>query len=177
MLYRKFNGVWSYVCTFSATDPGLQISGTRIMYTDTSVAGNYGKGYIYSVAAKRGSQVTSYDTKGVAIYRLTPPSLTKITNSASGKATVTWKGVFGRTETNGAYDLQIATETDAKASTDNFVSVITRPGYAYNVTSATISGLKKGTKYVFRIRCSKTNKDRGTYYSEYSKWMSVVIGK
>ena len=58
MLYRKFNGVWSYVCTFNASDPELQISGTRIMYTDTSVAGNYGKGYIYSVAAKRGSQFT-----------------------------------------------------------------------------------------------------------------------
>ena len=86
---------------------------------------------------------------------------------------MTWQGVFGRTETNGAYDLQYATEADAKAG--KWKSVSQRLGNT--TTKTTVTGLKKGTKYIFRIRCSKTNKDRGTYYSEYSKWMSVVIGK
>ena len=175
LLYRKFNGVWDYICEFSATDPELQISGNTIMYTDTSVAANYGKGYIYSVAAKRGSETTSYDTKGSAIYRLTPPTLTKITNPRAGVLTVSWKGVFGRTETNGNYDLQCAEYKDGKAGT--FRSITTLPGYDYQTTERTISGFRKGARYVFRIRCSKTNKDRGTYYSEYSPWLSIIVTK
>ena len=175
MIYRKFNGEWSYVCTVSATDSDLQISGNTIMFTDTSVAQNYGKGYIYSVAAKNGDRVTTYDKKGAAIYRLTPPALTKITNPAGGTATITWKGVFGRTETNGCYDLQYAEYKDGKAG--EFRSVAALPGFDNLTLSTTVSGLKKGSRYVFRIRCSKTNKDRGTYYSEYSKWLSITITK
>ena len=88
---------------------------------------------------------------------------------------MTWSSVFGKTETNGAYDLQYATDADAKAG--NWTSVIAKPGYGYKVTSATVTGLKKGVKYQFRIRCSKTNKDRGTFYSEYSPWLSVQVKK
>ena len=175
VIYRKFNGVWSRIYTVKANDPELQISGETIMYTDTSVAADYGKGYIYSVAAKREEYITGYDTKGAAIYRLTPPALTTITNSEAGTAVVSWKGVFGSTETNGAYDLQYAEYKDGKAG--EFISVIARPGYGHQTLSAVVSGLKKGSRYVFRIRCSKTNKDRGTYYSEYSKWLSVTIDK
>ena len=145
------------------------------MYTDTSVAKNYGKGYIYSVAGKNGSYETEYNTKGVAIYRLSPPALTKAVNSSSGSANVTWKGVFDKNETNGAYDLQYAEYKDGKAGT--FKSVTALPGYNNLTLSATVNGLKKGSRYVFRIRCSKTNKDRGTYYSEYSPWLSVTITK
>ena len=175
LLYRKYNGTWSHICTFKPDDPSLQIDGNKIMYTDISVAKNYGKGYIYSVSAIVGDLETSYDTKGAAIYRLTPPALTSITNSAAGNATITWKGVFGRTEINGAYDLQYAEYKDGKAGT--FKSVTTLPGYNNLTLSATVNGLKKGSRYVFRIRCSKTNKDRGTYYSEYSPWLSVTITK
>jgi hypothetical protein len=145
------------------------------MYTDTSVAAEYGKGYIYSVAAKREEYITTYDTKGAAIYRLTPPALTKITNSEAGTAVVVWNGVFGNTETNGAYDLQYAEYKDGK--TGEFRSVTALPGYGYQTLSTAVSGLTKGSRYVFRIRCSKTNKDRGTYYSEYSRWLSVTINK
>ena len=175
VIYRKFDGVWNNVCTVSADDPDLQINGNTIMYTDTSVAQNYGKGYIYSVAAKKGSKVTDFDHRGAAIYRLTPPALTKITNSANGTATVAWKGVFGKTETNGAYDLQYAEYKNGKAG--EFKSVIARPGFNHQTFGTTVTGLEKGCRYVFRIRCSKTNKDRGTYYSEYSRWLSVTIEK
>ena len=126
-----------------------------------------------SGSAKVGNTNVDYDKAGVAIYRLNPPTITKVTNSKAGTATVTWRSVFGRTETNGAYDLQYATEADAKAG--RWTNAKKLPGYAYNVNSVTVSGLKKGTKYIFRIRCSKTNKDRGTFYSEYSPWMSVTV--
>ena len=175
VIYRKYNGVWEPVRTISADSSELQADGNRLMYTDTTVARLYGKGYIYSVAAKKDDLTSTYNTAGVAIYRLTPPALISITNSAAGTATVTWKGVFGRTETNGAYDLQYAEYKDGKAGT--FKSVTALPGYNNLTLSATVNGLKKGSRYVFRIRCSKTNKDRGTYYSEYSPWLSVTITK
>ena len=175
VIYRKFNGSWSSLRTISAKSSELQASGNTLMYTDTSVASNYGKGYVYSVAAKDGSTVTTYDTKGCAIYRLKPPTLTKAVNSAAGTAIVYWSGVFGKTETNGHYDLQYAEYVNGKAGT--FKSVIKLPGYKYNVLKADVKGLKKGKTYVFRIRCSKTNKDRGTFYSEYSPWKTVKITK
>ena len=73
------------------------------------------------------------------------------------------------------YDLQYAEYKDGKAG--EFRSVAALPGFDNLTLSTTVSGLKKGSRYVFRIRCSKTNKDRGTYYSEYSKWLSVTIKK
>ena len=173
VIYRKYNGAWSQIRTISAYSSELQASGNTLMYTDTSVAANYGQGFIYSVAAKYGSATTSFDWVGKAIYRLKPPTLTKGTNSSSGTAAVQWKGVFGRTETNGNYDLQYAEYANGKAGT--FKSVTKLPGYNNLTLSAKVSGLKKGKKYVFRIRCSKTNKDRGTFYSEYSPWLSVSI--
>ena len=84
------------------------------MYTETSVASNYGKGYIYSVAAKSGTAYMKYDNVGKAIYRLKPSALAKITNSAAMTADVRWKDVFGKTETNGNYDLQFAEYANGK---------------------------------------------------------------
>ena len=174
-IWQKYKGVWRSIATVKPNDKSLQDGGSTLMYTDRTVKTGYGKGYIYSVSAKVGSVSVDYDKAGVAIYRLNPPSLKKVTNPSAGKLTITWKSVFGKTETNGAYDLQYATEANAKAG--KFTSARKLPGYGYNVTSATITGLKKGTKYVFRIRCSKTNKDRGTFYSEYSPWLSFTVKK
>ena len=50
-------GYWRAIRTISANSSELQIEGNRLMYTDKSVAKNYGKGYIYSVAAKKGNLV------------------------------------------------------------------------------------------------------------------------
>ena len=174
-IWQKYQGVWRSIKTVKPNDSSLQNSGNTLMYTDQTVKTGYGKGYIYSVSAKIGTTVVDYDKAGVAIYRLNPPTLKSAKNSKAGQAVVTWKGVFGRTETNGAYDLQYATEANAKAG--KWTNAKKLPGFAHNVTSATITGLKKGTKYVFRIRCSKTNKDRGTFYSEYSPWLSVTVKK
>ena len=57
------------------------------------------------------------------------------------------------------------------------IQLIKKVGYNNLTLSATVNGLKKGSRYVFRIRCSKTNKDRGTFYSEYSPWMSKTMNK
>ena len=42
-------------------------------------------------------------------------------------------------------------------------------------TKCAWTGLKKGTTCVFRIRCQKTNKDRGRTWSQYSAWKKCVV--
>ena len=171
VIWQKYQGVWKSIATVKAGDPSLQDGGSTLMYTDQTVKTGYGKGYIYSASAKIGSYSGDYDKAGVAIYRLNPPILKQITNKAANKVRVVWKGVFGKTETNGAYDLQYATEADAKAGKWTHVAA----PLGHRKTSVVLTGLKKNTKYVFRIRCSKTNKDRGTFYSEYSPWLSIKV--
>lgn len=170
-IYRKYDGAWGKIRTISATSSELQISGNTIMYTDTTVAKNYGKGYIYSVAAKNGPAVSSYNKIGKAIYRLKPPTL-KLKELSGGNITVSWSVIFRAGESNGHYDLQYTTYTNGKAGT--FTSIAKLPGLNYLTLYATMAGFYKGT-YVFRIRCSKTNKDRGTFYSEYSPWLKVEV--
>ena len=174
-IWQKYNGTWRSIKTVKPDDKTLENVANTLMYTDQTVKTGYGKGYIYSVSAKIGSLYIDYDKAGVAIYRLNPPILTKAVSKKAGAATVSWKGVFGKTETNGAYDLQYITEADSKAGKWTWQSVPQKLGNT--TTSTTVTGLKKGVKYIFRIRCSKTNKDRGTFYSEYSPWISVTVKK
>ena len=76
---------------------------------------------------------------------------------------MTWNSVACQ-----GYEVQYATEANAKAGKWTKMPQTKK-------TTLTVSGLKKGTKYVFRIRCQKTNKDRGTTWSEYSPWGSVTV--
>ena len=133
------------------------------MYTDTSVKTKYGEGYIYSVTTWLLEEETLFDYKGLAAYRLINPKFTKVTAAGGGKVTLTWNSVACQ-----GYEVQYATYSDAKAGKWTKMPQTTK-------TNLTISGLKKGTKYVFRIRCQKTNKDRGTTWSEYSPWGSVTV--
>ena len=162
-IWRKYQGAWSRIATVSASDSSLEHKANTLMYTDTSVKTKYGYGYIYSVAAKRGSVTTAYNKTGLAAYRLAPPALTGGTNSAAGKALIKWKS----TPCHG-YQLQYCISSNTSKWTSLPVT---------SSLSKTVSGLKKGKKYYFRIRCYKTNKDRGTTWSEYSPWVSVVIKK
>ena len=134
------------------------------MYTDTSVKTKYGQGYIYSVSAVNSVGASKYNTLGLAAYRLVNPNISKVVANGSGKATVTWTKVACQ-----GYEVQYATEANAKKDKWTKAKEV-----KYGKTSQTISGLKKGQKYIFRIRCEKTNKDRGTTWSQYSAWKTVV---
>ena len=162
VIYRKYKGVWSEIRTISASSSELQRNGSALMYTDTSVKYNYGEGYIYSVAAKRGSLVSTYDTKGSAIYRLNPPQNPTGVKAGDGKAKISW----GKVPCLG-YEVQYY---ETGLGTQNWVKCPQTASLAQ-----TISGLKKGKGYGFRIRCYKTNKDRGTYYSEYTRTFYVKV--
>ena len=161
VVYRKYKGIWSAIATVSANDSSLQRSGSTLMYTDPSVKSKYGEGYIYSVAARQGSTTTAFNKAGLAIYRLTPPSFTDGYNIYGKMALLSWSRVNCQ-----GYQLQYA----AKNNTGKWTVLSTQ-----TLRTRLVTGLNKGMRYYFRIRCCKTNVDRGTTWSEYSPWYGVTI--
>ncbi len=140
----------------------LQKDGGNYKYIDTTVKNNYGKGYIYSVAVdSNGSKL--YDTVGLALYRLKAPTIISVTQDSSGSVTVTW----AKEDCHG-YEIQY--------SQDNGKTWIKAPMVNSGSTvKLSISGLSSGKEYVFRIRCQKTNGDRGTIWSPYSPWTKTNV--
>ena len=159
-IMKKTNGKWAEVVTVKASS--LTKDGGNYKYIDTSVKGNYGRGYIYSVAIKDSKGNLLYDTYGLPLYRLRQPSITSITSS-SGKVTLNWTA----TECQG-HEVQYSADNGKSWQKAEEV----KDG---KQTSQTLSGLKKGTTYVFRIRCQKTNKDRGRTWSQYSEWKKCTV--
>ena len=151
-------GIWIEVTTVNAED--LEQAGNTLKYIDGSVKDNNGKGYIYSVKAKNGNVTSDYDKKGLAFYRLTPPGFVSGVSNVKGEVTLTWKKVDAH-----GYEVQY--------SLDGGKTWIKVP--QTTDTTTTIKGLESGKTYVFRIRCQKTNKDRGTTWSYYSKWLKVNV--
>ncbi len=162
VIYRKYKGVWSPIRTIAADSTELQVNGNRLMYTDTSVKNNYGEGYIYSVAAKKGSKTTAYNAKGSAIYRLTPPQLPGGKKLEDGVAFIVWNMVNCHGFEVQYYETGLGSQNWIKCEKTSTLN-------------QTIKGLKKGKGYGFRIRCYKTNADRGTYYSEYTKTFYIKV--
>lgn len=159
-LMRKYNGVWQNVRTLSVSS--LTMEGSSYRYIDAEIAGNYGMGYIYSIAVMNGGKLV-YDTRGLPLYRLKQPTIKTISSSTKGSVTLTWTQ-----ENCHGYEIQY--------SADNGNSWIRYPQIINGTTvTATINGLNPGSKYAFRIRSQKNNKDRGTTWSQYSAWRSITV--
>jgi len=161
VIHRKFEGVWSKVKTVKADSDELKVNGNKLMYVDTQVADRYGQGFIYSVAAIRGSQTTTYNTAGIAIYRLHPVNPTGV-KTGDGTAKISWSKVDCHGYEVQYYETGTTTPTWVKAPQTTSLSQV-------------ISGLKAGKTYGFRVRSFKTNPVRGTYFSEYSKVIYVKL--
>ncbi len=159
-IYQKKDGSWVKITTVAATSASLTTAGSGVMYIDTTVRNNYGKGYIYSVSALRGSSETSYDKTGLAIYRLKPPTIQSVTSAGSGKVTVKWSSVDCL-----GYELSYSVKGSDKWTACPKTTSL----------SKTISGLSKNKTYIFRIRCYKTNAARGTFYSSYGNFYTFTV--
>lgn len=86
IIYRKTTDGWTRVATVKG-------SGT-VSYTDKTAKA--GVTYRYTVKAYYSSYFSAYNTNGVAVRRLTTPTLKSATSSKSG-ITVTWNKVTGAT--------------------------------------------------------------------------------
>ena len=164
-IFRKVSGGnWLLIKTISATDPGLVKSGTRLMYTDTAVKDKYSTVFTYSVAAKKGGKVSSFDPTGKVVNRLKPPTVTSIKQSGTDKAAISWSSVPCR-----AYELQYF---DTSEKPYKYIKAGITTG-----TGRTVSGLQKGKTYGFRLRCYvlESTSPSSVMYSEYTipKYLTI----
>ena len=86
IVYRKTTGGWTKVATVKG-------AGT-VSYTDKTAKA--GTTYKYTVKAYYGSYVSAYNTSGVAVRRLTTPTLKSVTSAKAG-VTFNWNKVTGAT--------------------------------------------------------------------------------
>ena len=162
LVMRKYKGVWAPVGN-PVSVSSLQKEGGYYKIFDETIRDKYGEGYIYSVVACKGSHRSEFDTKGLPLYRLRAPTILSVTSTQSGKAVISWTQ-----EACQGYEVQYSSDNGAHWTKATQV----KDGSS---TVQIISGLTSGKKYVFRIRCQKTNKDRGTTWSPYSPWKSVNV--
>ncbi|MCD7761024.1 MAG: fibronectin type III domain-containing protein, partial [Clostridiales bacterium] len=128
-----------------------------------AVKSKNGTTYVYAVRPYSGSTLGSYT--GKTTVRLTTPTLSSVTNSASKKMTVKWSKVSGVT----GYQIQYSTSS-------SFSSYTTVKVTGASSVSKVISSLTKGKTYYVRIRTYKTVSGTN-YYSGWSSKKSVKISK
>ena len=153
-IHRKYNGKWSLVTTVALDD--LDYENNCLKYIDKSIRDKYGEGYIYSVSANKGKTTSSYNKVGLALYRLKQPTITTLNVLSKTSVRISWK-----LENAQSYELQYSTnngKTWTKLPQTSKDYIIVRD-------------LIPNQRYYFRLRTAKTNKDRGTTWSAYSKWI------
>ena len=156
-IYRKVkSGSWERIAEVKG--------GTTAAYTDKGVKSENGTVYVYTVRAYSG-KTKSYYESGKTICRLTTPSISGLTNTATKKMTVKWKK---DTKVTG-YQIQYSTSSE-------FTDVKTVTVKKNSITSASISKLTKNKKYYVRIRKYKKVSDKN-YYSAWSSVKSIKIAK
>lgn len=158
-VYRKASGDKSYkkIATIK--------SGSTVSYMDKSVQKNNGKAYTYTIRPYNGKVMGSY--AGKSLYRLTTPTLSSASNSASKSVKVSWK----KGSSINGYQIQYS--TDSKFSKNNQTVLVE----SASTTSTTIKSLTKGSTYYVRIRTYKTNSNGTKYYSGWTGSKSVKVSK
>lgn len=156
-VYRKTAKTkWKRIATVNGRD--------RLTYTDKSIRSKNGARYFYTVRAFNGKKLSSYDKKGMQIYRMKAPALTKASGKASKKMLIKWK----RNKKASGYKIQYSTSSKFKKNLGN---VTIKSG---KTTSKTVSNLKKKGTYYVRIRSYKKVNGK-IYYSGWSGAKKVKV--
>ena len=157
VIMRKENGVWSEIRTVNASS--LAKEGNNYKYVDEEVKTRYGKGFIYSVAAKDSNGKLLYDTTGLALYRLTVPEIKNVKREATDDFKSTVVLSWTKVDCHG-YEVQVSLDggNSWESVVETTSSVVRMKGFSHECDC------------VFRIRSQKTNPDRGTTWSQYSSW-------
>jgi hypothetical protein len=162
IIMRKQDGIWQDIAEISAEEAAYQNGACR--FIDEEIAAEYGKGFIYSVAVRNDEDVLCYDSLGLPLYRLNAPEVLSatVTYSAEGdtQLLISWTA----TEAH-SYEVQCSSD---KGSTWKKIG---RTESAYLL----IDGFEPEENTVIRVRCEKTNQDRGTVWSQYSSWKKLII--
>lgn len=156
-VYRKTAKTnWKRIAKVSGRD--------KLTYTDKAVRTKNGARYFYTVRAFNGKKLSSPDKKGLQIFRMTAPTLTKVTGGTSKKMLIKWK----QNKKASGYKIQYSTSSRFDK---NLGKVTIRSG---KITSKTVSKLKKKGTYHVRI-CSYKKVNGKIYYSGWSSVKKVKI--
>ncbi len=154
-IYRRVNnGAWTLLKTISNRN--------TVSYTDTTAVN--GRFYSYTVRGYIGSVQSSYNQKGLSIFRLRSPySISKCVSSTAGQVTLSW-------DKNGsATGYQVVYSTNSSFS--NAVRVKVKGNRAGGTT---IKNLVKGKTYYFRLQTYKTVNGKN-YFSGLCGKKSVKV--
>lgn len=162
--WAKVEGATGYVIYRNNKKAKIIQSGSTLTWTDTAANTN-GTKYTYRIVA-RALLGESPLSKTLAIWRLTPPAVTAVRNTASMKATVTYTGNTRATGYQIQYNTLKTFKTGNRAVNINSAST----------TYRTLSKLTKGKTWYVRVRACKTvNGVR--YCSSWSPAKAVKILK
>ncbi|MCI7099158.1 MAG: hypothetical protein MR966_09715 [Lachnospiraceae bacterium] len=140
-------------------------NGTVLSWTDKHATEN-GTKYVYMVKAYKtvsGTAYTSTSSSSKTIYRLSRPTISGLTNSASKTFKVTW----GKNTKASGYQVQYATAS-------SFSGAKTKTYSGYSSVTKSVNGLTKGKTYYVRVRSYKTV-GNVKYYSAWSTAKKVKI--
>ena len=153
------------------------VDATQTTYMDTSIKDNcWGKVYVYYVRCRAGADLSPRG-EGKTLQRLAPMKITSIKNNAKGQAAIVYTVSSGSNKAFG-YEIQYAekkADLYSQSGTFKKLSMNSR-----NSLTWTITGLKKGTMYYFRIRAyvnytHSVTKVITRTWSQYSGVESVKI--
>ncbi|MCC8101131.1 MAG: leucine-rich repeat protein [Clostridiales bacterium] len=167
--WKKVTGADGYYVKRKTSDGSYKVvatitSGSTLKYVDTDVKSKYGTTYVYKIVAYSGTSTGSGTAKKTV--RLKKPTISTVTNNASGSMIVTWSKVSKGT----GYQIQYSTSSSFASSKTVWVKSRTQ-------VSQTIAGLTGGNTYYVRIRTYYKNSAGTKYYSAWSSAKSVTIQK
>ena len=147
-------------------------------FMDKSVKDNcWGRVYVYSVRAKS-SLIYSDPGQTFTIQRLAPMAFKSFRSNSARAATLTWDVIPGASNVANGYELQYAESREdlyGRTGTSRAVEIKGR-----NSLTKTLTGLKSGKTYFFRLRAyvyythSVTGKTTRTY-SQYCAARAITV--
>ena len=153
------------------------VDASQTSYMDTTIKDNcWGKVYVYYVRCRSGADLSPRG-EGKTLQRLAPMKITSVKNNAKGQSSIAYTVSTGSNKAVG-YEIQYA---EKKADLYNQSGTFKKLSISgRNSLTRTITGLKKGNTYYFRIRAyvnytHSVTKVTTKTWSQYSGVESVKI--
>ena len=154
-----------------------EVDGTKSAYIDRNIKNSWGKVFVYYIYCRKGSRY-SPRSKGKTIQRVAPMKIDYLVNEKPGMVNIKWSLASGSNNIAIGYEIQCAeSREDLSKHTGTYCNK--NVGGRYTL-SKTLSGLKYGKRYYFRMRAYSIYTNPLTHvqtksWSQYSSTVSVKM--